>query len=346
MFLAFSCHGARPIETFDIDLDLPPKDRWTKVALKYEAEALQVMNALLDLIPDRVQKEVIWAADAVEHFWPHDLDLRQEMEGVAKLVGVPVGIVLLANLSYEFNVGCTSIVAKHANGTMFLGHNLDYHIPFLEKIVINVRFVKNSRVEYQGTTFVGYIGLLTGMRSGSFALSINERSRAGSLWDNLVETILYGGRSIGFFSRSLLASAVDYDQALESFTTTPLISPVYIILSGVQDKGAVVSRDRNKAVDVWAIEEEKESWFLVETNYDHWLPARDDRREATKEHLRKTGDSKTLSLTTLSTVLEMPPTLNRNTIFTAVMSAETGAYISTLQQQDRSLPPLSFTQSL
>lgn len=34
-------------------------------------------------------------------------------------------------------------------------------------------------------------------------------------------------------------------------------------------KGAVVTRDRAKAVDVWQLGTNN-TWFIAETNYDHW----------------------------------------------------------------------------
>ena len=42
----------------------------------------------------------------------------------------------------------------------------------------------------------------------------------------------------------------------------------------------MITRSRAGAVDVWDIGTANSTWFLVETNYDHWLPPLflDDRR--------------------------------------------------------------------
>ena len=42
----------------------------------------------------------------------------------------------------------------------------------------------------------------------------------------------------------------------------------------------MITRSRDKAVDIWDLDTKKGMWFLLETNYDHWEKPLflDDRR--------------------------------------------------------------------
>ena len=52
-----------------------------------------------------------------------------ELRGVANATGLDLGWVVTYNLFYEITAFCTSVVAQHANGTIFHGRNLDYGVP-------------------------------------------------------------------------------------------------------------------------------------------------------------------------------------------------------------------------
>ncbi len=71
------------------------------------------------------------------------------------------------------------------DGSFYHGRNLDYGVPGLQNIAVNVNFTSKGQTVYQGTTYAGYVGLLTGMKPGAFSLSIDERdTRNGTVWDN------------------------------------------------------------------------------------------------------------------------------------------------------------------
>jgi hypothetical protein len=151
-----------PVPWFDVDLDAAPEDRWTHIVQQYKAQTLLVLDEIENRIPKDLEPLLTKVLDEAEHFWP--LDLRQEMQGVADALGVDVGWVLATSLFYELNSGCTSAVAQVSNasspdGTMiFHGRNLDYTVPGLQNVTINVRFKRQGEVLYTGTTYVAYLG--------------------------------------------------------------------------------------------------------------------------------------------------------------------------------------------
>jgi N-acylethanolamine-hydrolysing acid amidase len=330
---------AKEVEWFEVKLDEPAKTRWNEVVIAKKEEVLFVLNSILDRVPKAILPLATKLLNTAEHFWP--LEIREEMEGVADILSVPVGDVLITNLFYELNSGCTSIIAEHENGTIFHGRNLDYGVPGLQNITVNIRFTKESKTMYQGTTYVSFLGLLTGMKPNAFSLSIDERdTKNGTVWDNAFEAIFEGGHSIGFFFRETLQNAANFDNALNLIQVTHMDSPSYMIIGGVTSgQGAVVTRERNVAVDTWklgsAIGSAGQSWFLVETNYDHWVaaPANDDRRDPANAHMNATNRS-FFTDQTMYQVLSQFPNLNSHTTYTAVTSAFTGVYYAFTQNNE------------
>jgi hypothetical protein len=92
--------------------------------------------------------------------------------------------------------------------------------------------------------------------------------------------------------REMMETAETFADAVAGLSSRPVIAPVYYIVSGVSgNDGAVITRDRyhnkqaplittsrDSAANVWYLN--STVWYLVETNYDHWLPdpPTDDRR--------------------------------------------------------------------
>lgn len=102
----------------------------------------------------------------------------------------------------------------------------------------------------------------------------------------------------------------------------PLISTEYIIVGGARfGEGAIITRDRPHAADVWRLQM-PERWFILETNYDHWNapPADDDRRDPANKMMNTSSVAK-VTLDHLDQVLTTFPVLNSMTTYTALMCA-------------------------
>lgn len=81
--------------------------------------------------------------------------------------------------SYEANAACTSLVTNSSLGCPVLGRTLDWPMPYLQDVTIDVTFIRSHTSQsplFRCTTFVGYIGVLTACKPGVFGASINFRS--------------------------------------------------------------------------------------------------------------------------------------------------------------------------
>jgi hypothetical protein len=123
---------------------------------------------------------------------------------------------------------------------------------------------------------------------------------------------------VSFATRDALMTATSYTEAVSQLSSTKLIADVYYIVAGTSTgQGAVISRNRTTAVNVWNITESKFKWFVLETNYDHWKPAPwyDDRRDAAIEALHQLGQQDVKSGALLHKVLSVKPVLNIQTVY-------------------------------
>ncbi|EDQ91591.1 uncharacterized protein MONBRDRAFT_1488, partial [Monosiga brevicollis MX1] len=243
-----------------------------------------------------------------------------EIRGVANATGFDLGEMVLCNLFYELNSGCTSTVAMHDDGTILHGRNLDYSIPGLQNITIQANFTRNGALVYRTTTYAGYVGALTGMKPGVLSVSLDQRHTNATLWDNIREALFRHGNSVGFTLRSVLETNSSFEDAVSFLSTVDLISVEYIIVGGVSaEQGAVITREREDAIDVWRIQYPRR-WFLVETNYDHWkpVPSSDDRRDPANAFLNQYSPSN-VSTAAFEQMLNTYPMLNGMTTYTAVM---------------------------
>ena len=109
---------AKPLDWFTVDLDKDPQDRWTELMQAKKNETLAVLDYVFDKVPKAIRPLALKVVDDAEHFWP--LQIREELQGVADVLGVDVAEIFTMNLFYELNSGCTSIVAQVAVGLLYV----------------------------------------------------------------------------------------------------------------------------------------------------------------------------------------------------------------------------------
>ena len=310
------------VPTYTINLDLEPSLRWKAMIEDYKWEIPELYKIMKSIVPAEFLPIVDLLGNSLDTYIPQPYS--DELRGIALATGLPLGDVALLNVLYDVTAFCTSIVIEDEKGVIYHGRNLDYHFTdILKNITLVAHFQKGGKTVYTATTYAGYVGVLTGQKPHVFSVSVDERDQ-GAWWQNLLEAILdHNANFISFLVRDTLEEAGDFESALKSLAYSPLIAPVYFIIGGVGPReGAVITRDRVAALDVWRLDAESGSWFLVETNYDHWTtpPPHDDRRDPAIKGVEAMG-RQNASFQGLFGVLSTPPVLNDGTIYTTVMSA-------------------------
>lgn len=74
--------------------------------------------------------------------------------------------------------GCTSAIVTGADGNPTHVHSLDWNVPELQQTLIEVEFHREGKCAFVATTFAGYVGVLSGMKPQSHAVSVGYRNSA------------------------------------------------------------------------------------------------------------------------------------------------------------------------
>ncbi|XP_069167788.1 acid ceramidase isoform X1 [Procambarus clarkii] len=270
---------------------------------------------------------------------------NEEVIGIAKAVDLPVSEITLYNIFYEIFTLCTSIIVQDTSGNIYHGRNLDFGLfmgwdpkehtwevaELLKHLVVQLEWQKEKAIAYKSISFVGYIGVITGVKKDHFTFSLDERFSLNGGFIGLLEWILfkdYKQKWVSFLTREVMEEAKTYEEAKLMLSKTRLLAPVYFILGGTKPgEGSIITRWRDNyrvdslGDDVFGLD----SWFIVETNYDHWAspPFYDDRRTPATYCLRK-GEQKNASAKLLYNVLSSKPVLNKLTTYTSIMDVKQG----------------------
>ena len=317
---------------YTINLDLSPQDRWKEVGKDYASYLQDIKQDILKHY--HIPKEVVKIADKIGsdlHKYIPD-PFSGELLGLAAACHIPPSELMLINLLYELTAFCTSIVAENNTGQILHGRNLDYYIlRNLTSIVIDVDFKRAGKTVYTGTTFAGYVGLLTSQKPGVLTVTINERDK-GNMFENLLDLLVNNYSMVSFAVREMMDGPVkDFSSAVIHLAyQVNLVAPCYLIVGGVSTlEGVVITRDRVSAVDIRGLDLVSGDWFVLETNYDGWStpPPSDDRRDPAIHMMGRLGRG--INLDTLYSVLNRAPVCNPGTVYTTVMSAADPAAYST-----------------
>eukprot|EP00057_Strongylocentrotus_purpuratus_P006364 XP_011660838.1 PREDICTED: N-acylethanolamine-hydrolyzing acid amidase [Strongylocentrotus purpuratus] len=225
---------------------------------------------------------------------------------------------------------CTSIVAQDANGTIWHGRNLDYNFTdAMRNISAIIDFKSQGKTVYTTTSFVGQVGVFTGMKPYKFTISLNERDK-GKAIENIVEmlqALLLGQvKFTTFVLRDALANDNSFDEVVQRFTSEQEVAPAYLIVAGVNPgEGVVITKARVTTVNVWRLDlsgnRYRDDGYLIDPG---------------NKAMNSVGQ-KNIDNNTMWNVLSTQPVLNDQTIYTTLMSAAKPEIYST---RLRTLPGL------
>ncbi|XP_048401079.2 acid ceramidase [Stegostoma tigrinum] len=337
---------------YKINLDLAPRVRWNQLINEKKVELTSLIQVIKELANDFFPSGKL--IEIVDNNLGPLVDtlpspFNEELKGIADVSGVPLGEVMLFNIFYEVFTVCTSLVAEDNAGRLYHARNLDFglflgwdiknsswKIPeYLRPLTVNLNFQRNNRTVFKSTNFAGYVGMLTGMRPGMFTLTMNERFSIDGGYIGIIEWILGKRHGIwmGFLTRSVLENATSYAQAKDKLANTEMLAPAYYILGGNQSgEGCVITRSRTATLDIWELDIKHGTWYVLETNYDHWKDPLflDNRRIPAMKCMNQTTQAN-ISIETIYDVLTTKPVLNKLTTYTTLMEISEGTFESYLR---------------
>jgi len=198
-----------------------------------------------------------------------------------------------------------------------MGRNLDFSPKtLLEPLAYEVDVYKNKTKLFTYQGLAGYVGIMNGIKSNQFAVSLNQRYDGYNRNDTL-QRFYSGLTSPLFLMLDAMLQVNGYQDALSFFTSQNITTPCYYILAGNnKNEGAIITRATNSTVDVDSLDVDNNKWYLVETNSDRKYL--DDERRNMAENLLNQTTSLNVSSNYLLTVMMSSPVKNYDTIFSSL----------------------------
>ncbi|KAF4632394.1 hypothetical protein G7Y89_g5740 [Cudoniella acicularis] len=193
-----SVDDVQAIPTYQIDLDLPPNERYKDLATELGPR----MRAITPLFNEVLASVIPWASlcRIIEFF--SSIVLRRvfsneetkELKGISKASGVDMYILVALNVLLDSLLGCTSggvmvrekkrkgkqvVNEKRDPGTMMHFRTLDWGMDGLRDVLVVLEFVRSKseepeKVIARAITYAGFVGVLTGVRE-NLSISLNFR---------------------------------------------------------------------------------------------------------------------------------------------------------------------------
>lgn len=253
-----------PPPRFFINLDLPPEQRWTHVMVQYLPQ-LKLLQKIHDSRVSGVLSEYGIPGNKlpISHLSnppaglaniatvvPIDAEIKGELRGMAKITkaaGLDYYKLYFMNLGYDFQAHCTTAVVKCPSGGPVHLRNLDWDEVTMWPFSIYVEFQKGGKTIYEGPTWVGFAGLVTGYRTNSWSVSLNFRKSGSStqLVNNVWQFLARGGWPAFHLIRNTLHNTATYKEAVQIFSSARLMAPCYFVLAGsAPTHGIVIERSR------------------------------------------------------------------------------------------------------
>jgi len=266
-------------------------------------------------------------------------EYAEEIRGCADEMGIEYGWLTLVNLGYEATDACTSIVAQTNDNKILHVRNMDFWdgiwlTNHLKNLVFTADYQKGGKTLFHATTFAGYVGVLSGMKPGAFSISIDTRDYPAGVFQLFYEIIAAitekNASLVSFLTREVFTKVNDFESAIKNLSNDLLIADVYYIVGGVSaNQGAVISRNRHNATDIWRLQSPSR-WFEVQTNYDHWKqpPWFDNRVQPANTAMQSLGRNGLTLNNLFKDVLSVKPVLNLQTTFTMLACAADNSYVS------------------
>ena len=169
--------------TYTIDLSLPPRQRYKRLAEEFKDEVITlpflfdevIKGQIPNINPNRIKTLAKILLRRV-----YDKEENEELKGIHEITGIDMYLLVAFNVLLDLFMGCTSggvkVTGKEGGTQMRHFRTLDWGMPALRKVVVQLDFVRTSGgpVIASSVTYAGYVGVLTGVRKG-MSMSLNFR---------------------------------------------------------------------------------------------------------------------------------------------------------------------------
>ncbi|KAK5137799.1 hypothetical protein LTR08_007371 [Meristemomyces frigidus] len=168
---------------FTIDLSLPPEERYLEVCAALHSEITGITSLFDEVVGGMVGFLPLKWLHVVCRLLLRGLYSEEEtaeLRGIGEATGVALYLLVCLNVLLDLFMGCSSggaaVKGEDGSATILHFRTLDWGMPALRRIVVRLDFVTEAGggVVASSVTYAGFVGVLTGVRSG-FSVSLNFR---------------------------------------------------------------------------------------------------------------------------------------------------------------------------
>ncbi len=156
-----------------VNLDLPPKERWT-----FLKDFKEELNELIDYYLSELDEQSLFS-DNIESYKNEIIPVEylEEIEYISSISKFTPNQILIANLYYDilkFYFGCTAFAFYNGN-TILHARNLDWHTEnnMLGKYSKIFDFRMEGKTVFKTVGWAGFIGALSGTKPNTFTVTLN-----------------------------------------------------------------------------------------------------------------------------------------------------------------------------
>ncbi|KAK3350333.1 beta subunit of N-acylethanolamine-hydrolyzing acid amidase-domain-containing protein [Lasiosphaeria hispida] len=176
----WSASGHAP-PRFTIDLSTAPSHRYDHIVPHFlpslaEADVAGQFEELIeDFIPTRAGQKAVRAFTRVALRRVYGDEETEELRGISRGTGLPMHLLVALNVMLDLLLGCTSGGVR-CQGKVVHFRTLDWGMDPLRKLIVELEYVRRPGGEVVARTvgYLGYVGVLTGVRRG-LSVSLNYR---------------------------------------------------------------------------------------------------------------------------------------------------------------------------
>ncbi|KAH7014872.1 beta subunit of N-acylethanolamine-hydrolyzing acid amidase-domain-containing protein [Ilyonectria destructans] len=186
------------IPKFVINLSQPPEARYAHIIphFREQVDSCDLPGLFYDLLRQLAGQRLGKCLGVISRLALRRLFMAEEsaeLVGISKASGIPMHILVAFNVILDLLLGCTSGGARTLDPgnsapnlptRMLHFRTLDWGMDQLRKIIVELDFVRSHGGPVVATTvtYLGYVGVLTGVRKG-LSMSLNFRpSHARNSW--------------------------------------------------------------------------------------------------------------------------------------------------------------------
>lgn len=271
-----------PPPVFRIDLSLPPSERYVELASLYR-DRMRALRGMFDELVQSISpkiplKLVHWLARSfLRKLYTNEE--TEELRGISRATDIDMYLLISLNTVLDLLMGCTSggVRTKRGSSTKMLHfRTLDWGMDPLRDLIVQLEFRRREDPTLLATTvtYVGYVGVLTGVRKGlSASLNfrpVHDTSKNLAFYSNHLLVLLGIRQSISSLLRQCIFSSPSAQHGNSNLSTLESIvanvpsmptTAAYFIFS---DGATTVTMEKDHRT---AIVRSSPS-FIVTTNHD------------------------------------------------------------------------------